>query len=402
MVNRLTFSVSELNQFVKKLLEYEHVLNRIQVRGEVSNLSLSGAGHAYFTLKDEDAAVRCVWFTGDQSTNLRSLKDGVTIIAEGAVTLYIKGGEYQLVVRDIKIAGLGYWYEKFLAVKQKLESEGLFDPEHKKQLPTFPKVIGVVTSGTGAAIQDIQRIVSNRYPLAKIRLYPVAVQGVYAAGEIAEAIDWFSQEKVADVLIVGRGGGSIEDLWPFNEEIVARSVFDCTIPVVSAVGHESDYAICDFVADVREATPSSAATRVTPNREELLERITMMQDDLYCAIDRRITSEQDQLLYNMARLESLSPERMLHEQSQRLDYNIRRLQDLINYRLKSEVDALNTLKKVLFTLNPRGILSRGYAMVSDANGHLITSALSLDAKKEADIIFADGKVGVEVLENKYE
>lgn len=261
--------VTELNEYIKRLLNDDPILSNIKVRGEISNFKVHSSGNVYLSLKDENSKVNCMIHKNSFDKNLE-LEDGKKIIADGYISSYIRGGVYQLYIRKIEIEGEGELYREFIKLKNKLEKEGLFDYEYKKQIPTFPKNIGVITSPTGAVIKDIINVVKRRYPKINIKLYPVLVQGPRSKDNLVEALEFFNKNKNVDIIIIGRGGGSLEELWSFNEESVARAVFNSEIPVISAVGHETDFTICDFVSDMRAPTPSAAAEIATPNLMDIL------------------------------------------------------------------------------------------------------------------------------------
>ena len=387
----LTYTVNDLNTHIKRLFDYEHSLKNIKVRGEVSNLSISSAGHVYFTLKDEFAAVRCVFFGKGNSI---SFKNSDNVIVTGNVTLYIKGGDYQLNVSDVEYAGIGYWYEKFHAVKSKLEGEGLFDEIHKKLLPVFPKKVGVITSETGAAIKDVLQVIEARYPVCKVLHVPVMVQGIGAAGIIAKAIDYLSDNKLCDVIILTRGGGSQEDLWEFNEEIVARAIFRCTIPIISAVGHERDISISDYAADVRESTPSTAAARAVPDSGELLSLINGYYYSLSVLLNQKTDSLKSKLEYKILALENLSPLGKLNEYSQSVDYMIHRLKGAMDKIASDRQNKLLLYQKSLSGLYPLAPLDKGYMIAMDENDNIINTIQKIKELKKAKLKAKDGTIDI--------
>ncbi len=387
----LTYTVNDLNSHIKKLFEFEHSLKNIKVRGEVSNLSVSGANHVYFTLKDEFASVRCVWFFQGKSL---TFKNADNVIVTGSVSLYIKGGEYQLIISHVEYAGIGYWYEKFHKIKTRLEAEGLFDDIHKKPLPLYPAAVGVITSETGAAIKDVIRVIESRYPVCELIHYPVMVQGTGASIDIANAIEYMSSNNLCDVIILTRGGGSQEDLWEFNEEIVARSIFNSNIPVISAVGHERDISICDYAADARESTPSTAAARAVPDISELLSLLGGYEYSLNVAISRTIDSLVSIISTKSLLLKTLSPENKLNEYTQNLDYMQQKLTNLINSMLLSSKNKLDLHKTMLDSLSPLSPLEKGYMIALDDGDNIIGTVKQIKKTGKAKLKAKDGTINI--------
>lgn len=370
------YTVSELNREVRELLE--SALAYLWVEGEVSNFKYHSSGHMYFTLKDEGAELDAAIF-GAESRGLPFVpENGQKVLAFGRVTLFERRGRYQLVIRELRPAGIGRLQLEFERLKAQLRAEGLFDERHKRRLPAFPKMVGVVTSPEGAAIRDICSIIAKRYPLVALLLFPARVQGAGAAGEIAKAIaaanEYRRDGRGLDLLIVGRGGGSLEDLWAFNEEIVARAIYDSKIPVVSAVGHEIDFTIADFVADLHAPTPSAAAQLVVPDRAELLGRV---RDQLRTLID----AEEDLLKRQEARLQSILSRyafrltaKRFEERLQALDELCDRLGRAVALRLQRCGERVQSLAGRLELANPLAILSRGYAIVIDPRSGRVVKA----------------------------
>ncbi len=387
----LTYTVNDLNTHIKRLFEFEHSLKSIKVRGEVSNLSVSSAGHVYFTLKDEYASVRCVFF--GRGTSI-SFKNADNVIVTGSVTLYVKGGEYQLNVSNVEYAGIGYWYEKFHEIKTKLEKEGLFDEVHKKPLPAFPQKVGVVTSETGAAIKDVLQVIEARYPVCKVLHVPVMVQGAGAGKTIAKAIDYLSDNNMCDVIILTRGGGSQEDLWEFNEEIVARAIFRCQIPIISAVGHERDISISDYAADVRESTPSTAAARAVPDASDLLNIINGYSYTLSVLLQKQIEYLKSALNYKTLSLENLSPQGRLNEYSQSLDYMVQKLKSSIEKILLYKDNSIKLYEKALTGLNPLFPLEKGYMIAMDDKDNIINTTEKIRELGKAKLKAKDGTIDI--------
>lgn len=387
----LTYTVNDLNTHIKRLFDYEHSLKNIKVRGEVSNLSISAANHVYFTLKDESASVRCVWFSKGRSI---PFKNADNVIVTGNVTLYVKGGEYQLNISNVEYSGIGYWYEKFHKIKTKLESEGLFDAEHKRPLPQYPKTIAVVTSETGAAIKDVLRVIEARYPICQVLHYPVMVQGIGASTQIASAIDYICQSNLCDVIILTRGGGSQEDLWEFNEEIVARSIFNCTIPIISAVGHERDVSICDYAADIRESTPSTAAARAVPDKDELLGILGGYAYSLDVMFEQKTESMKALVNEKTLLLKTLSPTSRLNEYRQRLDFMQNKLNTSIESVLTEKANYLKIQTNNLEKSHPLAPLEKGYMVAMDEEDNIINTAEQIVKLGKAKLKAKDATIDI--------
>lgn len=354
-------SVTQLTQMIKATLE--ETIGSVLVEGEISNFRVVSSGHAYFVLKDKGAAINCVMFRRVMATVAFEPKDGQQVEVRGRVSVYEARGQYQIIVEGMREAGLGALYRAFLQLKEKLQKEGLFDPKHKKPLPFLPQKIGVVTSPTGAAIRDILNIISRRFANVQVMIFPVRVQGKEAPGEIVHAIHLLNELRLVDVIIVGRGGGSIEDLWAFNEEIVARAIFASQIPIVSAVGHEIDFTIADFVADLRAPTPSAAAELVVQNQEELVQHTQGLSSRLSNAMQNNLE------MYRM-RIEGLArsyalvrPLDRVWQFQQRLDELSQRLAIHFRRVLEQAQQRLHLLQSKIQVLNPQAVLERGYSIV---------------------------------------
>lgn len=338
-------TVSQLNRHIKGYLEQE--IGIVYVEGELSNLSKPSSGHLYFTLKDAQAQIRCVFFKNRHITALVSkLKDGQQVIASGRLSLYEARGDYQLIVDELKEAGLGELYLQFESLKNKLAAEGLFHSERKKPLPKIPKTIGIITSTSGAAIQDILSTLSRRFPLATVFVYPSEVQGAAAAEQLIKALEYANKHNSCDVLILARGGGSIEDLWAFNHELLARQIAASSIPIVSGVGHETDFTIADFVADYRAETPTAAAAAVTPHREELLQLTNSLISRLHIAMARKLQSQQIKLDYLASKV--CSPQQLIVGHWQTLDYLEKQLyvhlNQILSYKKQQVATCLNRIQ----------------------------------------------------------
>lgn len=363
---REIFSVSQLNRFAREVIEDSMPL--IWVEGEISNLSRPSSGHMYFTLKDELAQVRCAFFRGRPRDTKLSLENGTQVLVRTRVSIYEARGDFQLIVDYLEEAGDGKLRRAFDLLKEKLAQEGLFDPNNKKPLPQMPRQIGIITSPTGAAIRDVLSILQRRFPAIPVVIYPTLVQGETAAKQIAQAIQCANQQAICDVIILTRGGGSLEDLWPFNEEIVARAIFASTIPIVSAVGHEIDFTIADFVADFRAPTPSAAAELVSPNQIEWQTNLLRLQQRLIALIQRFVTEQKQHVNHLQKRLRH--PGDLLREQMQRLDYVEQALRRAILSLVQKELTQLNTLYLTLSHHNPAQRLIVTAAKVSELSARL--------------------------------
>ncbi|MEW6087775.1 MAG: exodeoxyribonuclease VII large subunit [bacterium] len=354
------YTVSEINQNIKHVLETN--FNNIWIEGEISNLRQPASGHVYFTLKDSQSQIRAVLFNSFSQKTKFKLEDGMHIIASGSLTLYEKRGEYQVIINYMEPKGIGALQLAFEQLKKKLSREGLFDSSHKKTIPLFPEKIAIVTSPTGAAVKDMINVISRRSPWVKITVYGVKVQGEGAKEEIARAIDEANQDKEIDLLIVGRGGGSIEDLWPFNEEIVARSIYNSTVPVISAVGHEIDYCISDFTADLRAPTPSAAGELAVPDRKELLRKLGDLEFCLKQMLDNFIENKRLRLENLLRSQFFLLPKEKINEYRLEIDEYIDCLQRncLRNLELKKRM--FHDIIKKLNIINPLNVLERGYSL----------------------------------------
>jgi exodeoxyribonuclease VII large subunit len=381
------FSISEVTGIIKGVIDEN--FKDIAVQGEISNYKKHTSGHIYLTLKDEGAQLSAVIWRGNAANLKINLQDGIKVIAKGSITVYEPQGKYQIIISSIQPLGMGELQLAFERLKKKLQAEGLFDEEHKKPLPEYPESIGIVTSQTGAAIRDLVSVISRRYPVVKLIIYPVNVQGAGSAEEIANAIKIFNEYKKVDVLIVGRGGGSLEDLWSFNEEIVARAIYDSAIPVISAVGHQIDFTISDFVADVRAATPSAAGEMVVPDKKELMERISDIQNLLFTNIKNNIDYHREQI-QNLVKSYSFNrPIDLLRRYQQRLDDIVSRIETLAIHKMNISKEKINSLEKRLLALNPESILNRGYVIVKRQD-KIIDSAKTLKANDDIDLKFRDG------------
>ena len=397
--DRRVITVTELNTYIKELLDDNPLLQRIAVKGEISNYRPNTSGHLYFTLKDEGGAIRCVMFRGAAQKLRFRPENGMKVIAVGSVSAFVRDGQYQLYLSSLTPDGIGDLYAAFEQLKQRLGGEGLFDESRKKPIPRFPRFIAIVTSPTGAAIRDMLRILKKRFPIARVLVVPVKVQGEGAAGEIAEAINYLNTKRYVDVIITGRGGGSLEDLWCFNEEVVARAIAASRIPVVSAVGHEPDVTIADYAADLRAATPSNGAELVTPDAEELRlwldERQTMLSRTVSGRVDvlrKRLDGIAEKRVY-------ASPVNYIDEKRMALDYLSERFRSTGEKLFTAQTHRLENIAARMDAMSPLKVLGRGYAIAMDEHG-AVRSADALHVGQELDLRFAEGgaKCVVEALE----
>lgn len=393
-MERQVLSISQVNEYIRSLMDNDALLAGVAVKGEVSNYKVYPSGHHYFTLKDEGASLKCVMFRSSAVRLRFKIENGMKIIAVGKISVYPRDGAYQLYCSTITLDGVGDLHAAFEQLKKKLAAQGLFDPTHKKPLPVFPKSIGIVTSSAGAAIHDILRILNKRYPLASVRLFPVRVQGEEAPAEIAAAIRYANRHQLADVLIVGRGGGSIEDLWAFNDERVAYAIFDSEIPVISAVGHEPDITISDYVADLRAATPSNAAELVVPDQNTL--RQTM---DSYSL--SMLTALQQKLKAARRHLDVLSDSSCLQSADMYVKQRRSNLEQLNQRLVNAEHLKINHCKQLYLTntakldaMSPLKVLTRGYALVQNSEREIIRSVKQVNPGDKLCVALSDGSIRV--------
>ncbi len=390
------FTVSELNEYVDLMLSRDPYMGELTVTGEISAFKRHTSGHLYFTLKDDAASVRCVMFRPNALRLSFFPKDGMSVRVEGRAGLFGRDGSFQVYAERMEKTGDGALYQKFLALREELKRRGWFDESLKKPIPFLPRAVGVVTSGTGAAIEDIRNVISRRFPNMPILLYPVSVQGEKAAGEIAAAVRRADEEQRCDVLIVGRGGGSLEDLWAFNEEIVVAAVHDCRIPVISAVGHEIDFSLTDFAADLRAPTPSAAAELAVPELDKLTERLTQSRERLRTGLLHGIERKKDRLELLIRRRGGMLTDQRLAQEQQRLDQYRDALEEGIERRLQKQKDVLLTAAARLKAADPLGALDRGFALVYDDDNSLLRRAEETDIGKGIVLRFRDGRVRADV------
>ena len=395
------FSVGQINRYVKNMFTQDFILQKIYVKGEVSNCKYHTSGHIYFSLKDETGVLSCVMFAGHRRGLAFRMKDGDRVVVGGAVDVYERDGRYQLYAKEISLEGAGALYERFLALKTELEEMGMFAQEYKQPIPAFIHRLGVVTAPTGAAVQDIRNISLRRDPYLQIILYPALVQGEGAADSIVRGIHMLDQAEV-DVIIVGRGGGSIEDLWAFNEEKVARAIFECRTPIISAVGHETDFTIADFVADLRAPTPSAAAELAVADFRQILQNIAGLRDRMQKAMQRRAELGHAQLMQYQMRFQYLNPEAKLRDNRQRLADIDELLRRAMKNRIAEERHMLGIYLERYRGLSPLYKLNQGYSFVSDREGNGIISTKQVHSGDLLEISVTDGVIEAEVRSSRKE
>lgn len=395
------FSVGQINRYVKNMFTQDFILQKIYVKGEVSNCKYHTSGHIYFSLKDETGVLSCVMFAGHRRGLAFRMKDGDRVVVGGAVDVYERDGRYQLYAKEISLEGAGALYERFLALKTELEEMGMFAQEYKQPIPAFIHRLGVVTAPTGAAVQDIRNISLRRDPYLQIILYPALVQGEGAADSIVRGIHMLDQAEV-DVIIVGRGGGSIEDLWAFNEEKVARAIFECRTPIISAVGHETDFTIADFVADLRAPTPSAAAELAVADFRQILQNIAGLRDRMQKAMHRRSELGRAQLMQYQMRFQYLNPEAKLRDNRQRLADLDELLRRAMKNRIAEERHMLGIYLERYRGLSPLYKLNQGYSFVSDREGNGIISTKQVHSGDLLEISVTDGVIEAEVRSSRKE
>lgn len=392
------YTVKQVNSYVKNMFAQDFMLKRISIKGEVSNCTYHPSGHIYFTLKDDGGTISAIMFAGNRRNGLDfTMKEGDKVIVTGSVEVYEKSGQYQIYVRQIELDGAGNLYLKFEALKRELEEMGMFAQEYKQPIPKYAKTVGIVTAATGAAIQDIRNIATKNNPSVQLILYPALVQGEGAAQSIVNGIRALDMLGV-DVMIVGRGGGSIEDLWAFNEEIVARAIFECKTPIISAVGHEVDWTIADFVADMRAPTPTAAADIAVFNRELAISQINERKRHMDSVLSGKIGYAREKIAHQKTRLYYLSPMNRLNENRRKAaDYD-NRLRELMNRILQEKRHKLSLLAGTLEAYSPAKKLSQGYAYVSGSDNKAIRSTSEVEIDDELNIFLIDGQIKAVVSE----
>ena len=393
-------SVGQINEYIKGRLDNDPGLRNIAIRGELSNYKIYPSGHHYFTIKDNTGAMKCVMFKSSAQRLRFRPENGMQVIAMGSVTVYVRDGVYQLYCTGLVLDGVGDLYASFEQLKNKLAAQGLFDPAHKKPLPKFPGTIGIVTSAAGAAVHDMLRILRKRYPLTRVRLLPVRVQGAEAPAEIAGAIYYANQHRLADLLIVGRGGGSMEDLWCFNDEMVARAIYDSKIPVISAVGHEPDVTISDFVADLRAATPSNAAELAVPDQDALRQTLDELQNAMAVAMQAKIARAGERLTNLSGRPVLKSPLASFEGRRKALELLENRLLAAQSGTVAKNRQRFVAQISKLDAMSPLKVLTRGYAMVAKEDGQIVRSVSDVKPKDPIAVRVSDGTIVATVIGGK--
>ena len=396
-MNYEAITVTALNQYIKNKIDSDEYLNNVLVKGEISNYKHHYTGHLYFTLKDENCLIKCIMFKSYASHLNFEPKDGMKVKILGSVAVYERDGVYQIYCKAMQEDGMGDLYTKYVELKNKLEKEGLFNKEHKKKIPFMPKIVGVLSSQTGAVIRDIINVSTRRNPHVYIRLLPVPVQGIGAGEKIAKAIEFANEQNIADVLILARGGGSLEDLWPFNEEIVARAIYDSKIPIISSIGHETDFTIADFVADLRAPTPSAAAELAVPEISEIYIRISEIQQRYKIALRKKL--ELMQLRYEkcMKNRAFSEPLQNINERSIKIDTLNQKIYLEITNKLNKEKQKAVKIISKLDTLSPLKTLTRGYCIATQDNGKIINSIKDIKTDDILNLRLKDGEKKAKVI-----
>ena len=392
----MAISISELNSYIKNKIADDEYLNNVLVKGEISNFKNHYTGHMYFTLKDENSLIKCIMFKSYAQKLDFVPKDGMKVFALGSVSVFERDGVYQIYVKAMQEDGVGVLYKKYEELKHRLEEEGYFDVAHKQKIPKMPETIGVLTSQTGSVIRDIINVSTRRNPNVHIRLLPVPVQGEGAAEKIADGIRIMNKNKLADVLILARGGGSLEDLWPFNEEIVAHAIYNSEIPVISAVGHETDFSISDFVADLRAPTPSAAAELAVPDIYEIKQKINTSRNRLRLALIKKVEIMKLRYEKCMSSRVFKDPLRNINDNYLKIDTFIKRLENTIKTKQKEEKTKYVELISKLDTLSPLKTLTRGYSLI-EKDGEIIKSVNDVKSEEKIDIRFVDGVKKAKIL-----
>ena len=391
-----TLSVGEVNNYVKKLVENDFILKNLNVKGEISNIKFHSSGHIYFSLKDENSKVNCIMFKNNAVNLDFRLEEGMKVEIKARLGVYHKEGTYQLYCENIKKAGIGELFEEFHKLKKELSEEGIFDEKYKRALPKFPKRIGIITARTGAAVRDIINVIQRRNKSLDIILYPAKVQGENAADSIIEGIRYFNNEKSVDVIILGRGGGSIEELWTFNNRDLAYEIFNSRIPTVSAVGHEVDFTISDFVSDMRAPTPSAAGELVSPSLQEMINDLLNKKEFLHRAVDRRfLNSKRDVDLLHKG-LKGNNPKHIIEKRIKEVNSLEEKLNFLGKRKIDKAKDELIALNSILQTLNPLNTLGRGYSVIMDKEDKVINKVSELKKNDMVKVIMKDGSVNIDI------
>ncbi|MDG6888727.1 Exodeoxyribonuclease 7 large subunit [Clostridium perfringens] len=391
-----TLSVGEVNNYVKKLVENDFILKNLNVKGEISNLKFHSSGHIYFSLKDENSKVNCIMFKNNAVNLDFRLEEGMKVEIKARLGVYHKEGTYQLYCENIKKAGIGEFFEEFHKLKKELSEEGIFDEKYKRALPKFPKRIGIITARTGAAVRDIINVIQRRNKSLDIILYPAKVQGENAADSIIEGIRYFNNEKSVDVIILGRGGGSIEELWAFNNRDLAYEIFNSRIPTVSAVGHEVDFTISDFVSDMRAPTPSAAGELVSPSLQEMINDLLNKKEFLHRAIDRKFLNAKRDVDLLHKGLKGNNPKHIIEKRIKEVNSLEEKLNFLGKRKIDKAKDELIALNSILQTLNPLNTLGRGYSVIMDKEDKVINEVSELKKNDMVKVIMKDGSVNIDI------
>lgn len=390
-------TVKELNMYVKTLVDRDEFLNNVYVKGEISNFKRHYTGHLYFTLKDGESLIKCVMFKSYTQNVLFEPKDGMAVLILGTVAVYERDGVYQIYVKGMEPDGVGALHAAYEQLKEKLEAKGMFDEKYKKEIPMLPKSIGVVTSKTGAVIRDIINVTTRRLPNVNIKLYPAAVQGVGAAETIVKGIKYFNENKNVDLIIIARGGGSLEDLWPFNEEITANAIFESELPIISAVGHETDFTIADFVADLRAPTPSAAGELAVPDRNEIIWKLQNINRRLSLSLTKKVEGMNNRYQKVMSSRVMKDPYNTLNERRLVIDNIIKNIEKCLTLEIKNKKISLVKNITALDTLSPLKTLLRGYTILEDNEGKVIKSVKQLKTDDEVRITLNDGTANARII-----
>ena len=382
--------VSEANSYIKRILINDPILYNLRIKGEISNFKLHSSGNVYLSLKDQNSKINCVVFKSDYNRSL-NLENGTKVIASGYISVYERDGSYQFYIKNIEVSGIGNLYIEFNKLKEKLQKEGLFDYKYKKPIPKIPTSIGVVTSPTGAVIRDIINVTKRRYPKVHIKLYPVKVQGQDSKEQICQGLNFFNKKHPVDTIIVGRGGGSIEDLWSFNEEEVARCVFESKIPIISAVGHETDFTICDFVADMRAPTPSAAAEIATPDIEELYFKLDNIRGRMNKSLNNVVEYDEQKLKYTFTRIKTILNDYIINNKIYELDKITERINLNMENKINKEEMNLKNLGSLLHNLSPLKTLDRGYSIINKED-IVVNSISNVSKGDQIEVILSDGSL----------
>ena len=392
--------ISEVNSYVKRILVNDPILYNLKVRGEISNFKVHSSGNVYLSLKDENSKINCVIFKNNFDKSLQ-INNGTKVVAKGYISVYEKDGSYQMYINEIEIEGIGNLHIEFNKLKEKLSKEGLFEAKYKKSIPKMPKAIGVVTSPTGAVIRDIINVIKRRFPKIHIKLYPVNVQGEQSKYDICEGIQFFNIQNNVDTIIVGRGGGSIEELWSFNEEIVAREVFNSKIPIISAVGHETDFTICDFVADMRAPTPSAAAEIATPSLDDIIFKLDNIKNRMGKSLNNQVNVDRYRLDSIINRINNHMDSYVIKDKIIQIDKIYDKISFDVENKVSIEKEKLIKTGTILHNLSPLATINRGYSIVQKY-GQIVNSIKEVKFKDSIDIVLKDGNIecSVEKIKNK--